>query len=69
MASALDKQLNEYKSRPKDESGARLTKASLIYDPREASFIDADTIYQIGYQGFSKLCTIDDRFSDFLLVI
>lgn len=65
MASALDKQLNEYRTRPKDESGARLKKESLIYDPREASFIDADTIFQIGFQGFTKLCTVDDRFSDF----
>ncbi|KAK8893499.1 HEAT repeat-containing protein 1 [Tritrichomonas musculus] len=65
MASALDKQLNEYRSRPKDESGARRTRVSLIYDPREASFVDADTIYQIGYQGFSKLCSNDDRFLDF----
>ncbi|OHS94336.1 hypothetical protein TRFO_11193 [Tritrichomonas foetus] len=65
MASALDKQLNEYKTRPADESGARRTKASLIYDPKAASFINSDTFYQIGYQGFSKLCTIDERFADF----
>ena len=65
MASALDRQLNEYKSRPRDESGARRTKTSLIYDPKQASFIDIDTFYQIGFQGFSKLCAVDDRFSEF----
>lgn len=65
MASALDRQLNEYRSRPRDESGARKTKESLIYDPRQASFIDNDTIYQMGYQGYLKLCERDDRFTDY----
>ncbi|KAH0789965.1 HEAT repeat-containing protein 1 [Histomonas meleagridis] len=65
MSSALDRQLIEYQSRPKDESGARKTKQSLIFDPKEASFIDSDTFYQIGYQGFVKLQEKEPRLSEF----
>lgn len=65
MASALDKQLAPYRARPQDESGALKTKVSLIFDPREASFVDKDTFYQIGFQGFATMCRIDGRFEEF----
>ena len=65
MSSSLDKQLLEYQSRPKDESGAVKTKQSLIFDPKKASFIDSDTFYQIGYQGFTELMKRDERIAKF----
>jgi len=65
MATDLDRALSGYRSRPKDESGARKAKVSLVFDPKTAAFTDSDTYYQIGYQGFSELVSIEPRIAKF----
>ena len=65
MASALDRALNEYRSKPKDQSGVRSSKMSLIFDPKTAAFTDSDTFYQIGYQGYTELLSVYPKLKRF----
>lgn len=65
MASELDKALKLYRERPRDQSGARKNKISLIFDPKTAAYTDADTFYQIGLQGYNNLLSRDNRYGKF----
>ena len=65
MATSLDRALNAYRAQPKDQSGVRNTKMSLIFDARTAAFTDTDTFYQIGYQGFTELLGQEKKLAHF----
>lgn len=65
MASALDKNLIDYRSRPRDMSGQKKAKVSLIFDPTVAASTSAGTFYQVGYAGFTELLQIDHRIKKF----
>lgn len=38
---------------------------SLLFEPKDAATQDFDTIYQICYEGFLELCTLDKMFTEF----
>lgn len=38
---------------------------SLLFDPKDAVSQDFSTIYQICYEGFEELCSLDNRFVEY----
>lgn len=69
MASSLAAQLSQIAAKSSHEldlKKQRVTHSqSLIFDRKVASTQDFDTIYDICYDGFRELCSLDARFEEF----
>ncbi|KAJ5662546.1 U3 small nucleolar RNA-associated protein 10 [Penicillium maclennaniae] len=69
MASSLAAQLSQIAAKSTNEldlKAQRLShQQSLIFDRKIAGSQDFDTVYDICYEGFRELCSLDPRFEDF----
>ena len=69
MASVLAAQLAQIAANSSNSLDLKAQKKahsqSLLFDSRQASTQDFDTIYQICLEGFQELCQIDGRFTSF----
>lgn len=69
MASSLAAQLSQIAAKSTNEldlKAQRLShQQSLIFDRKIAGSQDYDTVYDICYEGFRELCSLDPRFEDF----
>ncbi|KAJ1677862.1 snoRNA-binding rRNA-processing protein utp10, partial [Spiromyces aspiralis] len=65
MASSLAKQLSRIRvaDRAAGSEKSQLYKASFLFDPRQAANLDVQTIYDIGRNGLSELCSMNGRFA------
>eukprot|EP00201_Polytomella_parva_P013393 CAMPEP_0175056442 /NCGR_PEP_ID=MMETSP0052_2-20121109/10671_1 /TAXON_ID=51329 ORGANISM="Polytomella parva, Strain SAG 63-3" /NCGR_SAMPLE_ID=MMETSP0052_2 /ASSEMBLY_ACC=CAM_ASM_000194 /LENGTH=563 /DNA_ID=CAMNT_0016321465 /DNA_START=80 /DNA_END=1768 /DNA_ORIENTATION=- len=65
MSSALASQLQQVAQQARQGNTVKRGKASLLFSPRKAADIDAQTIYEISKQGFDKLLKKDSRLYPF----
>lgn len=69
MASSLAAQLSQISANAKHELDLKSQRIShsqsLIFDYKVAGSQDFDTIYDICYDGFRELCSLDSRFEQF----
>lgn len=69
MASSLAAQLSQIAAKSTHELDLKKQRVShshsLIFDRKVASTQDFDTIYDICYDGFRELCSLDARFEEF----
>ncbi|KAJ5779796.1 hypothetical protein N7457_007516 [Penicillium paradoxum] len=69
MASSLAAQLSQIAAKSTHELDLKaqrvLHSQSLIFDKKVASTQDFDSIYDICYDGFRELCSLDPRFTEF----
>ncbi|KAF9248497.1 hypothetical protein DTO027I6_8628 [Penicillium roqueforti] len=69
MASSLAAQLSQIAAKSAHELDLKaqrvLHSQSLIFDPKVAGTQDFDAIYDICYDGFRELCSLDPRFTEF----
>lgn len=69
MASSLASQLSQIAAKSTNQLNLKSQRIahshSLLFDPKVASSQDFDTIYQICYEGFQELCSLDARFAEF----
>ncbi|KAJ5781893.1 uncharacterized protein N7518_010376 [Penicillium psychrosexuale] len=69
MASSLAAQLSQIAAKSTHELDLKaqrvLHSQSLIFDPKVAGTQDFDAIYDICYDGFRELCSLDPRFAEF----
>ena len=69
MATALQQQLATIAVNSTHQLDLKAQKArhskSLLFEPRDAATQSFDTVYQICYEGFEELCTLDARFGPF----
>lgn len=69
MASSLSAQLSQIAAKSTHELDLKTQRIahsqSLIFDSQIAGTQDFDTIYDICYEGFRELCSLDRRFEEF----
>ncbi|KAJ5448634.1 hypothetical protein N7445_003455 [Penicillium cf. griseofulvum] len=69
MASSLAAQLSQIAAKSTHELDLKAQRIShsqsLIFDPKVAGSQDFDAIYDICYDGFRELCSLDPRFAEF----
>jgi U3 small nucleolar RNA-associated protein 10 len=69
MASSLAAQLSRIATKSSHELDLKAQRIShsqsLIFDRKVAGSQDFDTIYDICYDGFQELCSLDPRFTEF----
>ncbi|KAM5482154.1 snoRNA-binding rRNA-processing protein utp10 [Microsporum canis] len=69
MASSLAAQLSQVAAKATHQFDLKAQRAahaqSLIFEKKVAGTQDFDTIYQVYYEGFQELCTLDARFQSF----
>ncbi|KAJ6189844.1 hypothetical protein N7519_004752 [Penicillium mononematosum] len=69
MASSLAAQLSQIAAKSTHELDLKAQRIShsqsLIFDPKVAGTQDFDAIYDICYDGFRELCSLDPRFAEF----
>ncbi|KAJ5231167.1 hypothetical protein N7489_011875 [Penicillium chrysogenum] len=69
MASSLAAQLSQIAAKSTHELDLKAQRVShsqsLIFDPKVAGTQDFDAIYDICYDGFRELCSLDPRFAEF----
>lgn len=69
MASSLAAQLSQIAAKSTHELDLKTQRIahsqSLIFDSQIAGTQDFDTIYEICYEGFRELCSLDRRFEEF----
>jgi U3 small nucleolar RNA-associated protein 10 len=69
MASSLAAQLSQIAKKSSHELDLKAQRIShsqsLIFDRKVAGSQDFDTIYDICYDGFQELCSLDPRFTEF----
>lgn len=69
MASSLSAQLSQIAAKSTHQLDLKAQKAlhaqSLIYEKSVAGSQTFDTVYQICYEGFLELCSLDSRFKQF----
>ncbi|KGO59818.1 HEAT, type 2 [Penicillium expansum] len=69
MASSLAAQLSQIAAKSTHELDLKAQRVShsqsLIFDPKIAGTQDFDAIYDICYDGFRELCSLDPRFAEF----
>lgn len=69
MASSLSAQLSRIAAKSTHELDLKSQRIShsqsLIFDYKIAGTQDFDTIYDICYEGFRELCSLDSRFEEF----
>ncbi|KAF4761136.1 hypothetical protein HAV15_006933 [Penicillium sp. str.  len=69
MASSLAAQLSQIAAKSTHELDLKAQRIShsqsLIFDPKVAGTQDFDAVYDICYDGFRELCSLDPRFAEF----
>lgn len=69
MASSLAAQLSQIATKSTHELDLKAQRIShsqsLIFDEKVAGSQDFDTIFDICYEGFQELCSLDPRFAEF----
>jgi len=69
MATALVAQLAKIRAQSTNSLDLKAQKKahsqSLLFDSRNASTQDFDSIYQVCYEGFEEICRLDLRFAQF----
>lgn len=69
MASSLAAQLSQIATKSTHQLDLKAQRVahsqSLIFDHKIAGSQDFDTVYDICYDGFQELCSLDSRFSEF----
>ncbi|KAF3490614.1 U3 small nucleolar RNA-associated protein 10 [Arthroderma uncinatum] len=69
MASSLAAQLSQVAAKATHQFDLKAQRSahaqSLIFEKKVASTQDFETIYQLSYEGFQELCTLDARFQPF----
>lgn len=69
MASSLAAQLSQIAAKSTHQLDLKSQRVShsqsLIFDKKVAGSQDFDTVYEICYEGFRELCSLDDRFVGF----
>lgn len=69
MTSALASQLAQIRAKSTNPLDLKAQKKahsqSLLFEPQIAATQEFDTLYPICYEGFTALCKLDPRFTDF----